>query len=385
MRVLTTFLGANLWISLFAQIDTTDFKAVSIKNDGDFDGFELIDPGSNQLFILAEHWHNIQLVPQATLKLLQYLHREGNVRILAIEQGASAAHLINSYLKSGDTIKLQQITRNTLFWGKENRSFFRELRAFNLTLPEEKQIWVRSIDIEYKMASAIFVINELIGDKSIPETLNSTVGIFRHLFESSTDHREQFDGLAVMYYYDRDLVERLVLHTLQELKEKEADFRQFLEDDFAQFSRMITEMDQGIVFDYTNPNTNYKFRDRLIEKKMSDLAKEFPDQGILTVIGMRHATKGSSLINLSTDINSPIYEKVMTIRVSALLNKILPSGDLKKFNYNYPKQLKLNKATLIIHNPDDSALKSAKGFDYTIFINENGNLTPFNNVYVEGY
>lgn len=385
MKALTTFLSAILWINLLAQVDTPYFKAISIENDSNFDGFELIDPANKQLFVLAEHWHNIQKVPQATLKLLKYLHREGNVRVLAIEQGASVAHMINSYLKSGDTVKLQQITRNTLFWGKENRAFFQDLRAFNQTLPEGERIWIRSIDIEYKMASAIFVINELIGDNTIPDSLASTIGNFNHLFDSSTDHREQFDGLSVMYYYDRDLVEQLVLHTLKELKKKELYFRQFFEADFEQFSQIVVEMDQGILFDFTNPNTNYKYRDRLIEKKMSDLAKEFPGKGILCPIGMRHATKGSSLINLATESTSPIYNKVMTIRVSALFNKTINAGDLKKFNYNYPKQLKENNATLINHNPDDSALKSAKGFDLTLFINDSGNLTPFENVYKEGY
>lgn len=385
MRVLTTFFGVSLWISLFSQETAPAFEAISTENDGKFEGFELIEPKNQQLFVLAEHWHNIRSVPQATLKLLQYLHRECNVRILAIEQGGSAAHMVNSYLRSGDTTALAQITRNTLFWGKENRAFFQDLRDFNLTLPLDDRIFVRSIDIEYKMAAAIFVINELIGPKSIPESMQSTLGVFKHLFISTREHREQFDGLAVMYYYDHDGVEQLVLHTLEQLRKRATGFQAFFEADFEQFSQIITEMDQGIVFDYTNPNTNYKFRDRLIEQKMLDLVKTNPGKGILCPIGLRHATKGSSLHNLATKSDSPLYEQVMTIRISALFNKMINAGDLKKFNYNYPKQLKVNAATLIRHNQEESALRSSKGFDFTLFINDNAMLTPFEKVYREEY
>lgn len=371
------------YFSLFAQDPTSHFKTISIENDDNFEGYELLDIGDNQLFVLAEHWHNIQKVPLATLKLLQYLHQEANVRILAIEQGESVAFMINNYLESGDTTILKEITRNTLFWGKENRSFFEELRNFNLTLPLDEQIGVWSIDIEYKMASAIYVINELIGDNEIPASLSETVGAFKFLFDDTKEHREQYDGLAVMFYYDKELIEGLLLKTLNDLELNSKEYISFFGDDFVQFATLILEMDDGLTFDYTNPNTNYKFRDRLIYNKTVDLVEENPNTGILCVIGMRHATKGSSMRKLNDLSFSPLYGKVMTIRVSALLNKLITSSDLKRFNFNYPQQLKSNPATLIKHQQDDSALKSSKEFDYTIFINASGNLTPFEKVYTE--
>jgi hypothetical protein len=382
----TPFIAILFWIlsfSLFSQSENSYFKTISIENDDNFDGYELLETGDNQLFVLAEHWHNIQKVPMATLKLLRYLHKEANVRILAIEQGESVAFMINSYLESGDMLMLKDITRNTMFWGKENRIFFKELRNFNLTVPQEDRIWVWSIDIEYKMASAIYVINELISDKEIPESLLPTVGAFRFLFEDSRAHREQYDILAVMFYYDKELVEGLILKTLNDLEENSEEYISFFGDDFIQFATMILEMDDGLTFDYTNPNTNYKFRDRLIYQKTVELVEENPDTGILCVIGMRHATKGSSMYKLDKLEFSPLYGKVMTIRVSALLNKLITSSDLKRFHFNYPKQLKTNPATLIKHDHDDSALKSSKEFEYTIFINANGNLTSFEKVYTE--
>jgi len=57
------------------------------------------------------------------------------------------------------------------------------------------------------------------------------------------------------------------------------------------------------------------------------------------------------------------------------------SSDLRRINFTFPKQLKKNSATLIKHDPDDPELKSKKSFDYTLFINDGGNLTPFENVY----
>ncbi len=377
-----------IYFSLFYQLvvfsqDTEYFKPINIEKNDDFSGFDLFETQDNQLFVLAEHWHNIRTVPRASIKVLRYLHEHANVRILAIEQGASAAYIINNYLSSGDTILLRQIARNTMFWGKENWEFFEDLRAFNLTLPKRERIEVHSVDIEYKMESAIFVINELIGEKEIPENLQETLGTFKKLFEDTREHREQFQGLSVMYYYDREVVEALVLKTIDEMERKSRDYTRFFGDDFVQFATMILDMDDGLTFDYTNPNNNYKFRDRLIYKKIISLNEEFPDTGVLCVIGMRHATKGSSIHKLDNLSFSPLYDKVSIIKISALFNKLIISNDLKRFNYNYPNQLKTNTATLIKHTTEDAALRSSKNFDYTLFINSTGELTPFEKVFKE--
>lgn len=375
-----------LFLSVFGSAQNSpNIQAVSIENDDDFSGYELIAVDSNQLFVLAEHWHNIRTVPKATLKVLRYLHKEANVRILAIEQGTSTAHMINDYLATGDTTILRQITRNTLFWGKEHWEFFEDLRSLNLRLPASDQIFVKSIDIEYKMASAIFVINELIGEKEIPKNLEETVGAFKRIFESTREHRESYQGLSVMHYYDRDLVEQLVLTTIDEMERKSEEYTDFFGEDFIQFATMILEMDDGLTFDYTNPNNNYKFRDRLIYRKFISLVEEHPNEGILCVIGMRHATKGSSIYKLDNLPFSPLYGKVSIIKTSALFNKMIISSDLKRFNFNYPKYLKTNPATLIKHTDDDAALKSSKDFDYTLFINSTGELTPFEKVYKKEY
>ncbi|MEP0987806.1 hypothetical protein [Ekhidna sp.] len=386
MKIKYAFYVIVLLSSVFSSAQSApNIQAVSIENDTDFTGFDLIEIDSNQLFVLAEHWHNIRTVPKATLKALRYLHQKANVRILAIEQGASAAHMINDYLATGDTIKLRQIVRNTLFWGKENWEFFENLRAFNLTLPADDQIFVRSIDIEYKMASAIFVINELIGEKEIPPSLQETLGVFRQIFQNTREHRESYEGLSVMYYYDRDLVEQLVLTSIDDMERKSEAYTEFFGNDFVQFATMILEMDDGLTFDYTNPNNNYKFRDRLIYKKFISLTEEYPDKGVLCVIGMRHATKGSSIYKLDKLTFSPLHGKVSIIKTSALFNKLIISSDLKRFNYNYPGLLKTNAATLIKHTDDDAALKSNKDFDYTLFINSSGELTPFEKLYKKEY
>lgn len=379
-RTAIYIIGWLLSSLLLAQASSSNLRPISIEKDDNFGGFELLDINDQELFVLAEHWHNIKSVPRATMKVLTYLHQNANVRILAIEQGQSTAHLINKYLSSGDTIVLRQIARNTMFWGQENYAFFQDLYEFNETIPAEERVMVQSIDIEYKMESAIFVINELIAGKTIPESLMETVGTFKQLFDETKTHREQFDGLSVMFYYDKQLVTQLVRYTFNDIQNQEAVYEEFFSDDFLQFVVMILDMDNGLIFDYTNPNTNYKFRDRLIYGKFTELLEDYPDKGILCVIGLRHATKGSSIFNLNTMPTSPLLNKVMNIRISSLYNKSLNSGDLRRINFAFPNQLKTNDATLIKHDPD-SALKSKEDFDYTLFINEGGNLTPFRNVY----
>lgn len=363
------------------QQASASMQTIDLENNDNFQGFEQLELGDQQLFVLAEHWHNIRAVPEATLKILRYLHEHANVRILAIEQGASAAHMINNYLGTGDNTLLPEITRNTMFWGRENRKFFKDLKTFNEALDPEERITVRSIDIEYKMESAIFVINELIEGKEIPEQFKPTLGEFKRLFEQTRAHRESFDGLAVMFYYDKELVTRLVEKTLVDLNENDQAYMSFFKEDFVQFAQLILDMDDGLTFDYTNPNTKYRFRDKIIYEKFEELIEENPDKGILCVIGLRHATKPSSIYKLQNSSSSPIEGRVMNIRLSALFNKSFMTNDLRRINYNYPKQLKNNPATIIKHDSTEPTFKSKEGFDYTIFINRGGYLTRFPNIY----
>ncbi|MEP5614151.1 MAG: hypothetical protein ABJP45_18000 [Cyclobacteriaceae bacterium] len=368
----------------FAQ-SSPNVQVVSIEKDENFNGFELLEVEDKRVFVLAEHWHSIRTVPRATMKLIRYLHERANVRILAIEQGASAAHMINQYLSSGDSLTLRQIARNTMFWGQENYAFLQDLYEFNQSLPKAYRVFVKSIDIEYKMESAVFVINDLIGSKEIPQSLSQTVGVFEQMFEDTRTHREQFDGLSVLYYYDRDFTIQLVSNTLEDIENRSSEYENFFGVDFEQFSTMITDMRDGLTFDYTNPNTNYKFRDDIIHSKFKKLLTTYPDEGVLCVIGMRHVTKGSSIYKLDSEDSSPAFGKVMKIRVSALFKNTFKTSDLRRINFSFPKQLKERGATLIKHDPSDPALRSAKFFDYTLFLNDNGELTPFENVLTEGY
>lgn len=369
---------------VFSQ-SSPNIQPIDIDRNESFAGFDLIELQEKKLFVLAEQWHNIGKVPRATMKTLRYLHSTANVRILAIEQGASVAMMVNSYLKTGDTTMLQHITRNTMFWGIENRRFFWELRQFNLSVPPEDQVIVESIDIEYKMESAIFMINQLLQDRTIPKPLQATLKPFKNLYDETKEHREQYDGLSIMFYYDRAYVQQLLINAIDDLERNSQQYISFFKDRFSTFATMILEMDDGLTFDYTNPNTNYKFRDNIIQQKFEDLVNEHPDKGILSVIGMRHTTKGSSLSKLALEKSSPLKDQIMIIRLSALHLKMINSGDLRKINFNYPKQLKTNEATLIRHIDADPILKSKKGkrFDYTLFINDSGTLTPFNNVLTE--
>lgn len=375
-----------LFLAILVQAQTSpNLRVLSIEKDKDFNGFELLELKDERVFVLAEHWHNIRTVPRATMKLLRFLHENANVRILAIEQGASAAYMINKYLHSGDSLILRQITRNTMFWGQENYAFLQDLYEFNQTLPKAYRVFVKSIDVEYKMESAVFVINDLIDEKMVPESLSQTVGVFQQMFEDTRNHREQFDGLSVMYYYDRDFTSQLVNNTLVDIENRSSVYQDFFGRDFEQFSTMIRDMSNGLIFDYTNPNTNYKFRDGIIHTKFEELLTTYPDEGVLCVIGMRHATKGSSIYKLNSADSSPAFGKVMKIRVSALFKNTFKTSDLRRINFSYPKQLRTQRATLIKHDPNDPALRSAKSFDYTLFLNDNGELTPFRNVLTEGY
>ena len=384
-RIAITIFGTLLSFLLPAQTSSPNLQTISIDKNDDFTGFDLLDIADEQLFVMAEHWHNIKSVPRTTMKLLRYLHQNANVRILAIEQGASVAFMINQYLSSGDTTMLRDISRNTMFWGKENYAFFEDLREFNLSIPEEERIIVRSIDIEYKMESAIYVLNQMTEGKTIPAELEPTIGEFQWMYNQTKEHRESYQGLAVMFYYNKENVTELVKRTLFAMRDDPSPYQSFFGTSYEQFSTMMQDMADGLYFDYTNPNTKYKFRDRLIHSKFIDLINENPDTGILCVIGERHALKSSSIGKLKFSELSPLKGRVMNIRVSALFNGSFLSSDIRRIHFSNPNVLKFHRATLIKHVANDPSLKTKKGFDYSLFINEDGMLTRFDNVYEGEY
>lgn len=384
IKVIPLVLLLSIQWHTFAQLRSENIHKISIQDDEDFTGYEHLQLEGVRLFALGEHWHNIKRVPEATLKLLKYLHQHAEVNVLAIEQGKSVAWIINTYLTTGDESMLSHLTRNTMFWAKEHRTFFRDLRDYNLTVEPKDRITVQSIDIEYKMESAIFVINQFIKDKPIPQKLSPTLGAFKKIYEDTQSEREAYDGIAVLFYYDRDYVSLLVNQSIEDIEAHSQRYIDFLGEDFEAFATMILEMDDGLTFDYTNANQHYKFRDEIIYFNFLDLLDDPATRGILCPIGMRHVEKGSSIYDLNKDAASPLYDQVKTIRISALFAKSFHSADLKKINYNYPDQLKVNPATLIYHHDEDPYLKSKK-YDYTLFINENGSLTPFERVLTESY
>jgi hypothetical protein len=373
--------GCILVSSLVAAQSSSNLTSISIQNDQQFSGYDLLREPNKRLFVLGEHWHNIQAVPEASLKVLQYLHQSHGVRVLAIEQGTSAALMVNQYLESGDTTLLRDIARYTMFWAREHRVFFTQLRAYNLELPKDQRIQVKSIDIEYKMESAVYVINQWLDGKTVPDSLSSTLGEFVRIFKETRQHRESYQNLLVHFYYDKSYMKELVAITRQDLYLQPDAYRHVLTDRFEDFSQMITDMLHGLAFDYTNPLTNYKYRDALIEEKFLQLAEEYPTTGILCIIGMRHMEKRSSIYKLNERSGSPWENQVVKVRVSALYNGGFFSGDLRRINFAHPDQLKDQDATLIKHEASDASLHSKKGFDYTLFLNRNGQLKPFENVY----
>ena len=356
-------------------------NSIDIDSNDNYDGFQFLDTEEKHLFFLAESQHAIRMTPVVTLKFLKYLHDEANVRILAIEHGYSVEYLINQYLDRQDTTLLRQISRNSMYWGKENYAFLKELALYNNQLPDNEKILVKSIDIEYKQESALLLIRKLIGEKEIPIPLIPTLGEFKRIVDDKKEHREQFDGLNLLFYYDKAEVANLVSSSLSHIESSKKLYSDFFNDDFTHFNTIIEDLEKGIRFDYTNSNSNYKYRDDIIYEKFVSLIEEHPNTGILCAIGLRHTTEKSSGNRLDSQAGSPLVNKVMTIRISALQKKGISKKNLRKLNDSLDDFLLTNRSTLIKHDKTVRFLRQAGLYDYTLFINDVNKLTPFKNSY----
>ena len=273
-----------------------NLSAIDIKSECDFSGFGLLQTWGKRYFFLGEETsHNLKQTPAVTFKFLKYLHKEANVRVLAIEHGYSVAYLINQYLSNPDSMLLRQISRNTMYWGKENYYLIRQLARFNSQLPDTEKITVEAIDIEYKAESAVLLVNKLISTKKIPKELDITLGGFKRIFEEKRSHREQFDGLIVPFYYDKARISSLVATTVGHLRDNDVLYKDFFGADFTHFARMIRDLESGILnYNYIRPRKHLRFRDDIMFNRMVDIALRHKEKNILCVVGSRHIEKGFS-------------------------------------------------------------------------------------------
>jgi erythromycin esterase-like protein len=348
--------------------------AIDITNSPNFKGLELLDLTNKKVFVIAEDVHNRALVPDATLKFLMYLHAYKGIRTLAIEGGASTAYLINQYLAYQDTTLLREIIRHTFYWSKEHHTFLQNLATWNQTLPVDKRITVESADIELKQESVILAVNCMLKDKEVSRS--KYLEGFRRIYNEKETHREQFQALNTLYYYDKDQCRSLVQSVAKEMEKNPHLYNDIFGENSKLFSRMIDDLLELYVFNY-KADIKFRYRDEIIYKKLLWLQSTSPE-GFLYVVGAKHTYPDASANRLNHETNSPFRSQVIFI---------LTTGKKKNGKYEGAKAVtKTSRAYPHVFNSSNPVLiKNGNSpdhhFNYVLAFATNDHVTPFPNSY----
>jgi hypothetical protein len=336
-------------------------------------GLSLLDTRSKQFFFLGESRHGMRQTPSVMLTLLKHLNKTANTRILALEHGYSVAYMLNKYLATKDSVLLREISKNSMLWGKENYTFIQDLAVYNDQLPSDQKIIVRSIDIEFKAEPAVFVINEFIGNRTIPMILQKTLGEFKKIFDEKNVHRQSFDGLNIFHYYDRKRMVAMITDTYLDYQINKTIYSEFFGSNATHFDRIIQDLYAGYVrFNARRPNANFKFRDDIIYQRFVDLMNGYPTTGILCTIGAAHLKPKSS------GSRSPVKDQSLTIVVHGDLKGRILNRKLRNLNSYLDGALSKNDFTLIRHADNVKRFKSSFAqCNYSIFMRDGKELTPF--------
>ena len=348
-----------------------------------YEGFHRLDLEGYRLFFLGETQHLLLKTPALTIKLLTYLHQYASTRIWAIEQGHSAAFLINKYLDRPDSALLRQIARNTLFWGKESIEALVQLSIYNRKLPPHQKIIVKGIDVEYKPAPAILMFNMLMAGKPIPESLMPTLGQIRQIFEDTRAHREQYEALMVHFYYDKVKFTDIVSRTYAHWKASPAMYKSYFGHDYHHFEQSLEGLMAGFIrYDYSKPTRKIKARDQFIYDALAKIGEAHPNKGVLCVIGSGHLLRNTSGDWLRRSASSPYQGKTLNLFLHAPFGSKLKPYRIKKAN-NLLSGILLNQPATLIENKEGCQVFGSLNWhaDYYVFLNDGRYYTSFSNAF----
>ena len=144
-------------------------------------GFPAFDAAfyDNQLFLLGEA-HGVQRPQEIDLALLKHLNERAGVRTYVAEVDCAKAYYLNEYLRTGDEATLDLVFRSwiaeTAQWAnKDLRAKFQQIRAWNQTLPRQRQVRFLGLDELQDLPLAADYVAAVLRDKSLPPMLRGRI------------------------------------------------------------------------------------------------------------------------------------------------------------------------------------------------------------------
>lgn len=258
------------------------------------------DIENNDIFLVGEI-HSTSKSVKLNIDFLKFFVENADVKYILFEGGYTMGQLLNEFLISGD-FKILDFIMSSLYgslaYTQEQYDFFVELYEFNKTLPENKKLMFVGIDIEHQPNIALRYINSLLPNTKLPE-----------------DIKEYFELL------NKTTVNNFLINTKKiamGIKENENSFKEYLGDNFFDFSFSINNMS------VSRPGLSQ--REPYLKSNFTTLYERLPKGKYFGQFGEMHVSKSGNMsksdpVSLANFLNNEYDEtKNKVISISLALN-----------------------------------------------------------------
>lgn len=351
-----------------------NYQSININNtSNDFSIFDE-DTEKNDVILCGEA-HAVKYNYKLQLQLLEYFNKKNNLKYLLAELPYSTSCYINDYLETGNQENLKIIIgnlQNTFSYNNDFYDFWIKLRAYNLSLPQNKRIKVVGVDIEHEIPTAVKYLNSIM-DKNINVPGEIAVGINK--FKQSVNYRSLTNEDVI--YKNSDL-KKSMLDFQNYIKRNENIFKEYLGSNYFDFNFIVNNIVNSINSYSASPNFTQlvKIREKFIYTNFKILYNHLPKNKYFGQFGEEHVYQNTlkshdndhniNFASYLNDKNSPVKGKVLSVEYY-YKNCYYMSQEQP-----YPKE----KEQYQINSKDDNFISKYASSDVTIY-KLDGDYSPF--------
>jgi erythromycin esterase-like protein len=199
-----------------------NYAPINLEDSEDLTAFSLLDPylDENTVFLTGEA-HATQMNGPLKLRFLRYFREAAGVKYYLGEMSYASSCLVNRYLEIGDETILTRMMghyRGTAPYTVDEIQWWKDLRAYNLTLPEDEQIKIVGIDIEHRLGLAVWYLSILLPETSPPGAIAPII-----------------DEIVDLNHRDSKTVTPPVREIATSIEANMQDYKDYLGDRFSEF------------------------------------------------------------------------------------------------------------------------------------------------------
>lgn len=293
----------NIQLAAQVQIHKNDYDTLDIDNNMDFSTFTNLDSITltKKIFLIGENHQYRYSNSKLQLKMLKYLNRYAGVNNWVMEFGYPTGYLIDNYINNDEDSVLTEILERYFY--SEYMNLFKEVRKYNLELPENEQINVYGLDVERSLKLSTSLLAYLLPDTTIPKPIIVSVEALRGLVKYNDIkqdlQKEKFDlddidkAYSRSFYSSRYFSANKTMETfILDYDKNDSLFKDYLGVNYEVFNKVIDEIRSYLEYNsYSSQTYQYAFRENYIYNNFENIFLKDTTQKFFGQFGRCHVAK----------------------------------------------------------------------------------------------